>query len=273
MPIAIKASFFYLLAPLAAKLRPIQILPNDQAPEIPEPRKSSVSIPVDVGANEEILVHSDFLQSRSLPARKHTQWFLNKGIPFSSIASGMFALTRIAPADEDSTRVGVCSQNDALGEVGLIRGSDWRCDGDPTTVSCWGGETSWCTCSDYAALAPRQSARMAHTPTAIPSHSRTVQVEIQRLQGCSGRVPERSCAAHHQSVSDHRLQCEPCLQQYPLRDLCIVSDRKGGIFSMTYSPEGPGRFVYEEMPAARRKGGIEGALKGSLDALLKVFGL
>jgi len=37
---------------------------------------------------------------------------------------------------------------------------------------------------------------------------------------------------------------------------------------------GPGRFVYEEMPSARRKGGITGrGLEGFVDASLKVFGL
>jgi hypothetical protein len=37
---------------------------------------------------------------------------------------------------------------------------------------------------------------------------------------------------------------------------------------------GPGRFLYEEMPAGSRKSGLAGrGLEGVLDATLKVFGI
>ena len=37
---------------------------------------------------------------------------------------------------------------------------------------------------------------------------------------------------------------------------------------------GPGRFVYEEMPAGGRRGGITGrGLEGAMDAVLRAFGI
>jgi hypothetical protein len=65
-------------------------------------------------------VHSDFLQGCGKPAKKHTQWFLNASIPFSSIASGMCMLTRIRPGADGATRVVVACQNDAFGEIGVL---------------------------------------------------------------------------------------------------------------------------------------------------------
>ena len=119
-PVLIKAFFYFVLAPLAQALEPIRILPDERAPGIPPPLQSAVSLSVDVDAADEILLHPDFVQSSSLPARKQTQWLLNPRLPLSSLAAGLFALTRIRPEGADATRVVVSSQNDPLGEIGLI---------------------------------------------------------------------------------------------------------------------------------------------------------
>jgi hypothetical protein len=81
---------------------------------------SKISLPFDIGPGDEILIHSNFLQSSSQPAQKRTKWFLNPRIPISSIASGMFFLTRIRPVPGGSTKVVVSSQNDAFGEIGAV---------------------------------------------------------------------------------------------------------------------------------------------------------
>jgi hypothetical protein len=119
-PVIIKVIFFFVLAPQASRLPPIRIIPDDTMPEIPGLVTSSVSVSIDVQPGEELLVQSDFLQSSSQPAKKRTQWFLNTALPFASLASGMFALTRIRPEGASSTRVVVSSQEDAFGEVGVI---------------------------------------------------------------------------------------------------------------------------------------------------------
>lgn len=119
-PIAIKVCFYYILAPLASKLPPIRILPNATSPSIPKPIASRVSLDFDISAEDEILVHPDFLQGSDRRAAKCTQYFLNSRLPFSSIASGMYLLTRIRSEGEGATRVVVSSQNDAFGEIGAL---------------------------------------------------------------------------------------------------------------------------------------------------------
>ncbi len=61
-PIAFKGFFYFVLAPLASKLPPIRILPSATTPPIPKHVASRVSLDFEIGADEEILVHSDFLQ-------------------------------------------------------------------------------------------------------------------------------------------------------------------------------------------------------------------
>ena len=61
------------------------------------------------------------LSSEQQPAaHQQTQWLLNPRLPFTSVAFGMFSLTRIRPETDPNTRVVVSSHHDAFGEVGVI---------------------------------------------------------------------------------------------------------------------------------------------------------
>ncbi|HET9694145.1 MAG TPA: hypothetical protein VFP48_07155, partial [Steroidobacteraceae bacterium] len=108
MPVAIKALLYFGVAPLVARMPPVRILPprDGVAPGMPAPRDSGVSVPIDLGPDQELLVHPDFLQSSGLPARKETKWLLNPRLPLSSLAAGLYGLVRVRSADEhSSTRV------------------------------------------------------------------------------------------------------------------------------------------------------------------------
>ena len=120
VPLLLKVFCYYVLAPLAFRMKPICVLPNHDAPPLPVPPHSSVSMPFEIQAGEELLLHPDFLQSSSKNAQKRTQALLNPSIPFSSIASGMWLLTRIRPSQTETTSVVVSSQKDAFGEIGCI---------------------------------------------------------------------------------------------------------------------------------------------------------
>jgi hypothetical protein len=120
LPVAIKALFYFVLAPLATRLGPIRILPGDEPPPLTQSATSAVSATVDIQSGEELLVQPDFLQSSSRPAIKRTRWFLNPRLPFASIASGMFALTCIKPEGNTPTRVIVSSQRDPFSEIGVV---------------------------------------------------------------------------------------------------------------------------------------------------------
>ena len=112
-PIAIKAVFYYVLAPLAARRPPIRLLPNAcRTPRgitaasddgAARPRISAVSLPLALGPAQVLLVHPDFLQSSAIGARTDTRWLLDWRYPVTSLAAGMRALTRVRwPHDDDA---------------------------------------------------------------------------------------------------------------------------------------------------------------------------
>lgn len=120
VPVGIKALLFFWIAPLADKVPPIKIVPNENAPTIPPFRISCVSLDVEISGGDELLVHPDYLQSTSKSAKKETKWFLNHRFPLSSLASGMWLLTRIRAQDGATEMVKISATKDPLGEVGLI---------------------------------------------------------------------------------------------------------------------------------------------------------
>ena len=272
-PIVIKAFLFFVLAPAASRLSPIRILPSPQAPPLPEPRSSAVSVPIDVGADEELLVQANFLQSSSRPARKHTVWLLNWQIPFASIASGMYALTSIRPEAATPTRVVVSAQDDAFGEVGIIE--------IPTSAA--------------MVIHPRALAgvvKPAGSSVAITRHWRMLSLHAWLtlqfrylvfhgpckliLKGCRGvrteepqtgqaRLINQAATIGFSANLDYRTtRCETFVS-YLRGQEDLFNDLFGG---------GPGRFVYEEVPAGDRRTGIAGrGLEGFLDAVLKAFGI
>ncbi len=272
-PFVIKAFLYFVLAPAAGRLPPIRILPNPQAPALPEPRPSGVSTSIDIGPEEELLVQANFLQSSTLPARKHTVWLLNWQIPFASIASGMFALTSIRPEGMTPTRVVVSAQDDAFGEVGIIE--------IPAGAA--------------MVIQPRSLAgivKPAGSPVVITRHWRlsslhawlTLQFRYLTfhgackviLKGCRGvrseepqpnqaRLINQAATLGFSANLDYRTtRCETFVS-YLRGQENLFNDLFGG---------GPGRFVYEEVPGGDRRTGIAGrGLEGFLDGVLKAFGI
>ena len=272
-PILVKTFLYFVLAPLAGTLPPIRIVPDPHAPDIPAPRSSAVSLPFDVGPGEEILVHADFLQSSSQPARKETQWFLNPRIPFTSIASGMFILTRIRPEADTGTRVVVSSQSDALGEVGAIQVPERAAMvvqprslagivkrvGQPVRIT-----RHWRLASLHAWLTLQLRYLAFHGPcTLILKGCRGVRAE-QPDPGRPRLINQAATLGFSANLDYRNTRCET-----------FVSYLRGkeDLFNDLFAG-GPGRFVYEEMPAGGRRGGIVGrGLEGAVDAFLKAFGI
>lgn len=273
LPVAIKACCYYVLAPLAGRLAPIRILPDDHAPSVPAPVASAVSVAIDLTPGEELLVQPDFLQSSSQTAVKQTQWFLNATLPFASLASGMFALTRIRPEGESTTRVVVSSQHDAFGEVGIV-----ELPGGAVMV-----------------LQPRSLAgvvKPAGAPLRITRHWRlaslhawlTLQLRYLAfhgpcrlvLKGCRGVRSEEPRAGQPRLINQSAtLGFSANLDYRTTRCETFIAYLRGkeDLFNDLFAG-GPGRFVYEEMPAGGRRGGITGrGLEGLADAALKAFGI
>lgn len=273
LPIVLKAFLYFVLAPAAGRLAPIRILPNPNAPPLPEPRPSAVSVPIEVGAEEELLVQANFLQSSSRPARKHTVWLLNWQIPLSSIASGMYALTSIRPEGTAPTRVVVSAQDDAFGEVGIIevpKGAAMviqprslagvvKPAGSPVAIT-----RHWRLLSLHAWLTLQFRYLVFHGPCqVILTGCRGVRTE--EPQADQARLINQAATLGFSANLDYRTtRCETFVS-YLRGQEDLFNDLFGG---------GPGRFVYEEIPSIGRRGGVTGrGLEGFLDGMLKAFGI
>ncbi len=272
-PVLVKAFFYFVLAPLAQALRPIRILPDDQAHEIPPPLRSAVSLSVEVAPGEEILVHPDFVQSSSLPARKRTQWFLNARLPLSSLAAGLFALTRIRPEGAEPTRVVVSSQNDPLGEIGLIElpagaamvvqprslAGVVKPVGVPVRIT-----RHWRLGSLHAWLTLQLRYLVFHGPCRLI------------LKGCRGVRAEQPEPGRPRLINQSAtLGFSANLDYRNTRCETFVSYLRGKeeLFNDLFAG-GPGWFVYEELPGTGRRTGLGGrGLEGVADAVLKAFGI
>lgn len=273
LPLALRALLYFVVAPAAARLPPIRILPDDGAPALPEPPPSAVSVGIELAPGEELLVQPDFLQSSSQPAGKRTQWFLNAALPFASLASGLFALTRIRPQDDAPTRVVVSSQQDAFGEVGLLD----------------------LPAGAALVLQPRALAgvvKPAGVPLRITRHWRlgslhawlTLQLRYLVfhgpcrliLKGCRGVRTEEPQPGQPRLINQSAtLGFSASLEYRTTRCETFVAYLRGkeDLFNDLFAG-GPGRFVYEEMPAGGRRGGITGrGLEGAMDAVLRAFGI
>ena len=273
-PVAIKALFFFVLAPLAARRPPIVIQPDAGAPEVQPPAASGAAVGLSVGAEEALLVQPQYLQSSEAPARKRTQWLLNPSLPFASVASGMFALTRLTPGSgSTATQVVVGSQHDPLDEVAVLE----------------------LPAGAALVLQPRGLAGVvvpAAAPPRITRHWRlgslhawlTLQLRYLVfhgpcrlvLKGCRGVRGERPAADAPRLISQaatlgfsanlgYRTTRSETFAAYLLGREALLNDRFEG---------GPGCFVYEALPSRQRHAGITGrGLEGLTDALLKAFGI
>ena len=273
VPVVIKSFLYFVLAPAASRLAPICILPNPLAPALPESAPSAVSVPIDVGPDEELLVQANFLQSSSRPARKHTVWLLNWQFPIASIASGMYALTCIRPEATMPTRVVVSSQDDAFGEVGLIEipagaamviqprslAGVVKPAGSPVAIT-----RHWRLSSLHAWLTLQFRYLVFHGPCkVILKGCRGVRTEEPQTN--QPRLINQAATIGFSANLDYRTtRCETFIS-YLRGQENLFNDLFGG---------GPGRFVYEEIPSVGRRTGVTGrGLEGLLDAVLKAFGI
>lgn len=273
VPIVMKFAFYFGLARLAEGLPPIRVSPEQSTSEISHVEPSAVSVTIDIAQGDELLIHSDFLQSSSKPAKKHTQLFLNAAFPLSSLASGMVCLTRIRPISDVPARVVASSTKDPFGEVrvvGIPAGSSMvfqprslvgvvKQVGSDVRIS-----RKWCLGSPHAWLTLQLRYLIFHGPCRLI------------IKGCRGVKVEEPQPGHPRLINQSAtLGFSTNLEYSNTRCETFVSYFRGqeDLFNDLFSG-GPGVFVYEEMPSAGRNTGVLGrGLEGILDAFFKALGI
>ncbi len=279
LPIGIKMLFYFVVAPWAARQPPIQILPLAvsatsaeaflSADFVQSGKPSSVSLAIEVAPDEEMLVHADYIQSSSANAGKTTKWLLDWGFPLTSLAAGLYALTRIAPRQTET--VLVSSTNDPLMEVAAIQiqaGSalivqpralvgvvQMRTNGIEIT-SHWriGHLHSWLTLQ-FRYLAFHGPGRL------ILKGCRGVRIE----PAAGGRLVNQSATLGFSANTLYSVsRCETFVSYWRGIEELFNDQFKGA----------DAIYLYEEMPGLHRKAGIMGrGLEGFTDSVLKVFGV
>lgn len=270
VPFGIKLTFFYVIAPLASRRPPIQVVSQPQvASPVACSGAAEVSLALLVKPGEEILVQADHLQSSSVKTKKKTRWFLNSSYPITSIVSGMLALTRIAPETEE--RVVVSSGKGTEMRLSAIElptgaaivlqprclvGVVQRCS-EPVRI-----ESVWRVFSVHSWLTLQFRYLVFHGPVKIiVKGSRGVHLEAAG----DGRMINQSATLGFTASAKYSVRrCETFVAYWRgVEDL--FNDQFDGRGCV---------YLYEEMPGLNRRSGITGrGLEGLTDAVLKVFGI
>lgn len=271
-PLLIKTVVYFALAPIAERLPPLRVLASTATAQGGGDVLSAVSVPIDVGPHDELLVHADFLQSSSSTAAKDTQWLLNNRVPFASLASGLFALTRIRPPQGQATQVVVASRQDAFGEVGIVdlpagaamvvlpralAGVVHSVDA-PVRIT-----RHWQLARLQGWLTLRLRHLVFHGPCRLVLKGRR-GVRAEQPQAAQPRIVNQASTLAFSANLDYQVtRCETFVSYLRGKD-ALFNDRFSG---------GPGRFIYEELPTDAAGRRIGRGLEGVIDAALKAFGI
>jgi uncharacterized protein (AIM24 family) len=217
--------------------------------------------------DEELLVHPEFIQSLSHAGSKRTQWLLSRRLPFTSLASGMVALTRVRGAGASCT---VASKKDPFAELGIIE--------LPAGAS--------------LVLQPRSLAGIVQ-PVAQPMRivprwnlglGALITLQFRYLvfegparlvvAGCRG-VRQETAGPGRSIDQNQTIGFSAHLAYAPRRSETFGAYLLGvnGLFNDSFAGS-DGILVYEEMPYSGRRSGLTGrGLEGVTDVLLKFFGI
>ena len=278
VPPAVKAFWFFVVAPAASRLRPI-VVRSDLGGEVEWergrsgeealPPGSGVSRRLLIHPGEELIVKPEYLQSSMNRARIDSTPVLSWAIPLGSLATGLVGLTRIRVETPETATIS--AMEDMFDEVGVIRVSE----------------------GSGLVLKPRNLIGvLQRTDRPLRIHRvwrlghlsawLTLQLRFLVFEGpCSLIVKGARGVALEPSTNGRRIAGAATLGwtaglAYSVRrseTFLAYLTGKQSLFNDSF--EGAeGKILYEEVPRARSKGGILGrGLEGLGDGLLKVVGL
>lgn len=277
--LAVKAFFYFVLAPMASRLRPIRLDPGlagrvsargAQAAGATDIRiASAVSQSVVLEPDEELLILPDFIQSSSATSSNRTRWLLDWSHPWTSLIAGMVGLTSIR--SKGAAPVVISASDDATSEIAVMAlppGSAMVlqprclvgvvCPVDaPLRIT-----ARWRLGSLHAWLTLQLRYLVFHGPaTLIVKGSRGVRVEPA---GQGRLISQASTLGFSANLDYSTVRCETFFPYYIGKSALLLDRFEGG----------PGFYVYDETPRGGKNASAIGrGLEGMADAVLKVFGI
>lgn len=268
-PLGVKALLYFVLAPLAQRRPPVCLLPQTLGAVELVPGPSAVSHEVWVDPDHELLVHPEFLQSTAVQGDKDTCWLFSTRYPFTSLASGMVALTRVRT--QETARYVVSATQDPHSEIGMLHlpaGAALVMQphnlvgvlqprGAPLRIT-----SHWRLGSLHAWLTLQLRYLAFHGPAQlIVQGCRGVRVE----RAGQGRSIQQAATIGFNANLAYTTRRSDTFGAYLLGKQGLLNDSFGGA---------SGFYVYEEMPHTLVRGGrVRRGLEGVADSLLKVFGI
>ena len=274
-PLAIKAFFYFVLAPLASRLKPLSIAREvrldgvDSAlPLAGQSRISGVSQALLLAPGDTMLIHPAYLQSSPIGTRKRTQWLLDWSYPFTSLAAGMAALTRITSSEPAS--VTLSASDDPLMEVAVLYLPEGAAlvfqprglvglifhGSDRPAIS-----SHWRLASLHAWLTLQLRFIVFRGPlTLIVRGTRGVRMEA----ASQGRSISQAATLGFSTGVLYSTTRSETFVPYLRGQQALLNDRF----------DGDGVYLYEETPRHGKQPGKVGSwFEGFTDAVLKVFGI
>ena len=243
-------------------------VPGGIGAPMPRAGASRTSIAVQLGAGEELLVRQDYLQSSSVSGAKETQWMLDVKHPLSSLASGLWFLTRIRGVGEVTTISAVHDPFAEVTEVTLPEGGAAvlhpralaavvQKQGQPMRIT-----SHWRLFSLNAWLTMQLRFLVFHGPARLViKGGRGVRVE----PAGAGRIFGQDQLVGFSAELAYSVARTETFWPYFLGREQLLKDRV---------LDGEGMLIVEEAPMAGRKAaGARGGLEGAMDAALKAVGL
>jgi hypothetical protein len=271
----IKALFFYVLAPIATRLRPICLVPDSSGKVVSRDDTdapglaSAVSQSLRLAPDEQLLILPDYIQSSPAGAESHTKWLLDWSCPWTSLISGMYGLT--AMRSKSGEPIVLSASDDPLAEIALITlpagsamvfqprgmaGVLYRVD-TPLKIT-----RHWRLGSMHAWLTLQLRYLVFHGPATLIVHgSRGVRVEPA---GRGRLISQSSTLGFSANVAYSTVRSETFYPFYQGKT-ALLQDRFEGA---------SGYYVYDETPRGGKNANFfERGLEGFSDAVLKVFGI
>lgn len=274
-PLAIKAFFYFVLAPLASRMKPLSIAhelrlksTSGSLTLAEQSRISGVSQALLLAPGDTMLIHPAYLQSSPSGTRKRTQWLLDWSYPFTSLAAGMAALTRITSTQ--SASVTLSASDDPLMEVAVLHlppgaalvfqprglvGLIFHGTQKPALSS------HWRLASLHAWLTLQLRFIVFRGPvTLIVRGTRGVRME----QASAGRSISQAATLGFSTDVLYSTTRSETFIPYLRGQQALLNDRF----------DGDGIYLYEETPRHGKQPGKVGSwFEGLADAVLKVFGI
>lgn len=274
--LAVKLLLYFVVAPFASRRPPVRLLGAYEPRAFARPvsparsgRISGESLSVRLWEDEELLVRPEYLQSSSEHSGKRTVWLLNAALPFTSVLSGMYLLTRVRSSGGDT--VVLSPAHDAFDELCMIElpaGAAFVCQprslagvvqprGQSLHV-----KRHWRMGTLHAWLTFQLRFLVFDGPCKLILKGRR-GVRLEAAGG--GRlINQAATLGFDASVPYSTVRTETFVPYWLGKDE-LFNDRFGGI---------DGSYVYEERPLGRRGNLLFGrGLEGLSEGVLKVFGI